>query len=345
MNHLRPPSLVPITIQQATNSNYNSNAATTNNGQQQSAAAATIASQESSTNLRPQLMVNSGNNNNNGTQIAKGPAGSNQHQLRGRHQRASGQGVGESERLVQLQLPLQLHLKLRPLPLPMPPPSSNRRSSISFIMNEEAKSDDRQTNTGGDDDDSFASGEKRKRSLEFDTTATAAPTAISSSPSPAVANKTSVKVRDNESASLERNDLLMFAWREAKRVLLLNSMSPALLQAGKLERRIADLRGSETSVESSSGVRAKPEVPSTPTSRPDVQESNLKNVATNFLNKESSGQNLVMEQQNNMATTSAAILGANINDNENSLTKDKEVRRQRHSSQQVSLAFLRSIYI
>lgn len=119
--------------------------------------------------------------------------------------------------LVQLQLPLQLHLKLKPLPLPMPPPTA-RSSSLA---------------------DNQLSAEKRKRSLEAQAAVTTTATTT-----------TTQDPNHKKRLERERRELMALTWREAKRILLLSSMSPALLQK-RLERRIAELpESSNETVES-----------------------------------------------------------------------------------------------
>lgn len=216
LNHLRPPSLVPITIQQAAGGNgeYSPEGflPTTSGALQASEPEPVLALIESSwtpkgtrsaqdhrmfrSNLGDNNTLSNSGNNTNFQALAR----------------------GGDVRLAQLQLPLQLHLKLKPLPLPMPPPTS--RSSPTATTNQLMNATD-----------------KRRRSIETQAIvlnqnslnqpgATSAPTTTDS--------------MSKSRADRDRRELMALTWREAKRILLLSSMSPTLVQK-KLERRTADL--------------------------------------------------------------------------------------------------------
>lgn len=247
LNHLRPPSLVPITIVQQTPSfaNDQTMAASTNpgaewraivssgskyqhpnNGPYDDELAARLSDSQASgvSASSPELTQSTSlylSLTNHPRQLIQLSSLSNASLL---------EPASESDRLVQLQLPLQLHLKLRPLPLPMPPPSDRAKPTSATAT---AWQDGLET--------------KRKRSLEqvaaqeassstFQPTSspppqTAATTQVTSNPSPG---------KSNGEAARRQTDMMALTWREAKRILLLSSMSPVLVQA-KLERRFAEL--------------------------------------------------------------------------------------------------------
>lgn len=263
LNHLRPPSLVPITIQQVAASGkyppdesfFSASRQMRTKAEPSSSGGALQASEPSpvlaliesrwspntkmatqtdldgqsdesqkshlqQTDNRNNLLPN---NNNNNTNTSK------------QDSYVASDHRNNDMRLVQLQLPLQLHLKLKPLPLPMPPPTGRSRSSPT---------------TNHDDQRMMNAAEKRRRSIEsinvtstssnsnsnsipVTKTPTSTPSATSSS------STTADSVASKNRADRDRRELMALTWREAKRILLLSSMSPTLVQK-KLERRTAD---------------------------------------------------------------------------------------------------------
>lgn len=275
LNHLRPPSLVPITIVQQAVQAPNAD---------QTMAASTNADWSAA--------------------AAPGSAAWSEDQLVGQTRLAQFQNLsnlveaGEPERLVQLQLPLQLHLKLRPLPLPMPPPSERAAPPPDVLET------------------------KRKRSLEQ----AGGPTQPPLQPSPASPS--------SSSSSSSRGDLMALTWREAKRILLLSSMSPALVQA-KLERRFAELPEQQPEQQPEQKVNSSPGPDSLTKSAEQVGEQRTPLERRRASPMAEAGEPTSSEwsagQQQVAALAKLQSAGEPAR-----LDSSAEVRRQRHSSQQVS---------
>lgn len=175
----------------------------------------------------------------------------------------ASQGV----QLVQLQLPLELLLKLKPLPLPMPPPpppsfQQQRQQQVSVALNSDSDSKRRRSLTRGQE-----FGPARQTS-PFATTPTSFATDTPTIPTTTLlpVTKTARSEGSNQTTStlatardgahkiapsMNSNrhslpgDLQALTWQEAKRVLMMNSIVPPLVQAAqrRLERRHLLLAG------------------------------------------------------------------------------------------------------
>lgn len=226
--------------------------------------------------------------------------------------------------LVQIQVPLQLHLKLKPLPLPMPPPKWHQQHQENVNDNSRQQEEQRK---------SFEQqAEKKRRSLS------------DSNPSTMAANESAAALnQSNKVKEKHRRDLMAFTWREAKRILLLNSMSSSVFaQAARLERRFGSLKapneaqfehnrssssdslGQDLSENLILSTTSSTVAPPTSTSANRMQTDHSTNSWTPI---ETSTDQI----QSPTTTTTTTTTTSEPN---SSLFRVGEVRRQRHSSQQ-----------